>query len=119
MTIGHLLERRRHFRLRFPKSERPIFDSTHGRLVVLEAAEQGLLVAATNIGHVGEPVTGLLIFQDGHRVDIQTLVFRVECSATVLNDVRGVAIADMLREQRRLMRKYPATDFLMPPRTVF
>ncbi len=103
-------ERRRHFRVTYPVREQPELVSADDTWRVSELSEGGLRVRRT--GHapawaVGDAVDGILRFPGGEEVPIQGAVLRVYDRECVVQFTRGVPFAQTLREQQRLLARYP------------
>ena len=79
-------------------------DSAH-RLPVAELSEGGMRILD---GHgLRGPVAGKLEFSDGRTIRVAGRIGRRSNDVTVVRDLQGVTFAEMMNEQRRLVRIYP------------
>jgi len=104
--------KRSHFRLEFPPTERPRLVSGKFELIVLEVSEGGCSVevpesASAAFAVAGVPVKGFMIFADGDRHDVEGKVIRVAGRNRVsIQFTQGVSFAKMMAEHRRILTRY-------------
>ncbi|MHC4878239.1 MAG: PilZ domain-containing protein [Planctomycetota bacterium] len=102
-------ERREYFRVRYPEVERPIIEIDDNRYDVAELSEGGLRV----LGDFGElesaqPVKARLHLLSGEPVKIMATFSRIDEGEAVFDQLAGISFAEMMNEQRYLIRKYPS-----------
>ncbi|MGJ8669452.1 MAG: PilZ domain-containing protein [Oceanococcus sp.] len=103
------IQRRSHFRLRYPEEERLQLCTDEGEFFVCEVSESGLrivLQSDTSLEHVPDRLVGLLSVQ-GDTLAIEGRVLRRDGKEAVLVLSEGIPLPLILNEQRRLLRKYP------------
>ena len=102
------VQRREHFRIEFPSSERPSIIVNGRSHSVIDLSEQGIKVHWTNhdLPLIGNPLYGVVVFTDGSKVDIQGKVIRASGAIVIVNLTQGIPYPKMLAEQRRLIQKY-------------
>jgi hypothetical protein len=111
--VGAPENRRRHFRLRYPPGAGPLLLTGGGEFRVTELSERGLCYSpglATTL--LGESLAGVLRFECGAEARVAGAVTRTSLAATAVRLARGVGLARMLAEQRRILRDFPS--FLRP-----
>lgn len=101
-------ERRRFFRVRYPSTERPVLEIGGIPFDVSELSEGGLR-AGGSAAHLTEAsdVHGTLRLLSGKSFEITAAFARIDGSELVFEDLEGVSFAEMMHEQRYLIRKYP------------
>jgi hypothetical protein len=102
------LNRRRHFRLRYPPGAGPVLVIGTAAFPVVELSERGLqFTEGSRALLLGERLTGALRFAEGSELAVEGVVARITGPRTVLRLVRGVSLSRMLAEQRRILNDYP------------
>lgn len=102
--------KRDHFRVVYPETERPRFWVGTKSFEVLDISEKGLSFAvdAQNPVVARQVVSGVVVFSSGVRVDIAGKIARIDrvrgLCAMKLNE--GVPLMVMIEEQRMLRQKY-------------
>lgn len=97
-------ERRNYYRIRFPATTRPILCVDGRSYVVTELSEGGLRVLEAV--SLPTPFSGSLTFSDGNVANVRGRVLRRDVE-TVVSHLVGIEYADVMREQRRLLRLFP------------
>jgi hypothetical protein len=102
-------ERREYFRIRYPSVERPELELGDDRFDVVELSEGGLRVLG-DFGELesGHLVEGALRLLCGSSLKVTAAFSRIEDGEAVFDNLQGVSFAEMLNEQRYLIRKYPS-----------
>ncbi len=107
-------QKRRHFRLEFPPSERPKLKVGKYELVALDISEGGCSAevdpsVATAFAHVGIRVAGTLVFTNGEKIDVEGEVLRVISPGRLaIVFSKGPSFAKMMAEHRRIRTKFGA-----------
>ena len=102
-------ERRQFFRVRYPGAERPEIEIASEQHAVNELSEGGLRVSgALESLQTGEIIEACLQLLSGTTLPITASCSRTEDEESVFEDLQGVSFAEMLNEQRYLIRKYPS-----------
>ena len=102
-------ERREFFRIRYPSVERPQMEVDDDRFDVAELSEGGLRVLGDfdelESGHQIEATLRLLC---GSSLPVTASFSRIEDGEAVFDNLQGVSFAEIMNEQRYLIRKYPS-----------
>lgn len=100
---------RRHFRLRYPETDRPTLRIGEQDFQVWEISEGGLQFS--RVGDVafqnGDKVSGSIEFHDGQVVIIAGVIGRVQPPVNIIVQLEGIDFARMVKEQLHLRKKYP------------
>jgi len=105
-------QKRKHFRLEFPPSERPKLKVGKYELVVLDVSEGGCSAevdpsVATAFAHAGIRVAGTLIFANGEKIEVEGEVLRVISPGRLaVLFLKGPSFAKMMTEHRRIRAKF-------------
>ena len=105
-------QKRKHFRLEFPPSERPKLKVGKYELVVLDVSEGGCSAevdhsVATAFAHVGIRVAGTLVFAHGEKIEVEGEVQRVISPGRLaILFLKGPSFAKMMTEHRRIRAKF-------------
>lgn len=105
-------QKRAHFRLEFPPSERPLLKIGTFELVVLDVSEGGCSVEAGNsamtfFGHAGIRIVGSCHFTNGEKIEVEGEVLRVISPGRLaIRFSKGPSFARMMAEHRRIRTKY-------------
>ncbi len=102
-------EQRRHFRIHFPVSERPIIEIKGKKYIVVDASEQGLALSvepddALN-GNTGV-IKGAITFKDKETVNVVGKVLRTFQGNLILSLSVGLPLTTIMKQQRYLLQKY-------------
>jgi len=102
-------ERREYFRIRYPSVEQPELELGDDRFDVAELSEGGLRVLG-DFGEIesGHPVEAVLRLLCGSNLQVTASFSRIEDGEAVFEKLQGVSFAEMMNEQRYLIRKYPS-----------
>ena len=100
-------QRRDHFRIVYPKEDRPRFTSGGLTFWVVDLAEQGMKFRSDGVvpWHDGDALRGRIAFHDDGFVDVEGNVLRHVAGNVVATFTRGVPLARIMEEQRWLIRK--------------
>lgn len=101
-------QRRRAFRLRIPKGERLITSIDDVDHVVLEVSEYGLVIDAAEVESVDGICHGAIHWDAKNRSAFEGSVGGFAKGGRVIENVIGITMHDMVRLQRKLMKRYPA-----------
>ncbi len=99
--------RRRFFRLQFPKGEELVALIMGVEYLVTEISERSLRFTVAEIPCQWGLCEGVLHWHDGRMTPFQGRNGPVRQSERIIIEVDGIAFADIIREQRRLLAKYP------------
>lgn len=103
-------ERRQFFRVRYPAIERPIIEIDGSQHEVAELSEGGLRVLGTFTElKAAQQVAAELRLLSGAGLKIAATFARIDGEEAIFENLQGVAFAEMMNEQRYLIRKYPST----------
>ncbi len=102
---------RGHFRIEYPRQERPALVLHDQALEVVDCSESGLryvLPSEEPVPQIGSEVRGVLRFHGGEEVNVEGVVSRLDGpTAAVLLSGGEIPFAIILREQQSLRRRYP------------
>jgi hypothetical protein len=93
-------DRRQHFRVKYPFSERPQLVITRDEFDILDISEQGIRFSMGPI--IGETIT----FHDGESLNLEGKLLRTQDSEVVIQLLKGIPPERISKEQRYLMNKY-------------
>ncbi|USD66758.1 PilZ domain-containing protein [Vibrio sp. SCSIO 43136] len=102
-------QRRKYYRLRYPKEERPVADIMGRKFMVTEISERGMRIKFNDI-HAASPnigVSGKIRFHDGEIIEIEGTTFRLDVEELVIKLTIGPDLKRMTKEQLFLRKKYP------------
>ncbi|MFO0979665.1 MAG: PilZ domain-containing protein [Planctomycetaceae bacterium] len=103
-----MIQRRKFYRLQYPKPERPVLFVGDAEFVVLDLSESGARLEKT-----GEwqreifPDAGTMFFSEGEEYSGMIHVVRVSEHCFAVSFSPPVAFSRIMSEQRKLWRKYP------------
>ena len=98
---------RQFFRIMYPEFERPVFVTDRVTVTVLELSEGGVRLADCPAELCSaEELEGTLKLLSGEQRHITAKFLRTSGTESIFNGLCGIAYADMLAEQRYLIRKY-------------
>ena len=107
------MDRRGHFRLRYPPGAGPVLTTDGTTRAVAELSERGMRFSdGGRTATLAERVAGVLHFSDGTELAVEGAVVRAVGGWTAVRLTRGIHLGRMLSEQRRILRDYPG--FLRP-----
>ncbi|WP_394239621.1 PilZ domain-containing protein [Vibrio astriarenae] len=102
-------QKRRHFRLRYPKRARPVirFDDQHFH--VNELSEGGIRVEMRHpeVYFRGMTVSGRVRMKGGTSIEVEGEVLRIEGNELVIKLLTGPSFKDMMQQQGFVRRHYP------------
>ena len=101
-------DRRATFRLRLPRQQQLIAKIANIDHVVLEISEQSIVVDATEVPNRNGICTGVICWDDEHRSEFRGRLWVPALGGRVIKNVTGITLRDMVRQQRKLIRLYPA-----------
>jgi hypothetical protein len=101
---------RNHFRIEYPKADRPRIKIDKTEFEVLDVSEHGIKFAGGGRFR-GPPKTlvkGTILFKDGKSCDVVGVVLRhmKDTGDVAVKLSQGVPLAKMMEEQRVLLQKY-------------
>ncbi|MDN2480950.1 PilZ domain-containing protein [Vibrio agarivorans] len=102
-------QKRRHFRLRYPKRARPVIRLDDQHFHVNELSEGGVRVEMRHpeVYLPGIMVTGRIALKGGHSLDLEGQVLRVEGNELIVKLFTGPSFKDMMHQQGFVRRHYP------------
>jgi hypothetical protein len=107
------VNRRGHFRLRYPPGGGPVLTTDGTTRAVTELSERGLRFSdGGRTATLADRVAGVLHVPDGSELAVEGAVVRAIGGWIAVRLTRGVHLGRMLSEQRRILRDYP--NFLRP-----
>lgn len=104
--------KRKHFRLEFPRAERPRLVTGEFELTVLEVSEGGCSVEVADedlasFPKAGIKISGDMVFSDGDRLAIEGSVLRLSHgNRLAIRFSKGLTFAKMMAEHRRILAKH-------------
>lgn len=98
---------RRVFRLKLPSEDMLKAVINDQVYLVQEVAEYSLWLTVPDIVGCRDAVSGTVIWNNGEESQFQGEVGRINKGARVIWNVTGIGMQDVVREQRRLLAKYP------------
>ncbi len=105
----HDIQRRAHFRLRYPMPARPVLRAGNEIYYVNEISEGGMrLVLHSDNPQSAAPeqLSGELTLA-GERLSIDAQLLRREGREVIMRLAKGIPLSLVLSEQRRLLKAYP------------
>ena len=110
--------KRHHFRLEYPLSDRPEVLIDGEKHTVVDISEKGMRFALTPKfrGALKSAIKGVITFEDGKQVEVSGTVLRItdDKAHCVVLLTHGVPLAKMMEEQRFLIRKYKRIRYTSP-----
>lgn len=101
------MNQRTHFRLEYPKPDRPTILIDGSTFEILDLSEQGCRFAVKSIFvSAKQAIRGTVRFKDGKTCDVVGHILRSTDDSCVLVLNKGVPLAKMHEEQRIMIRKY-------------
>lgn len=104
------VQKRRHFRLEYPKPDRPTLVFDKQKLEVLDLAERGIKFFCNKkfVPKQDQPIIGKVHFKDGKILPIAGTVLRYELDKDicVMQLTQGIPYTKMMEEQLAILRKY-------------
>ncbi|CAH0539384.1 PilZ domain-containing protein [Vibrio marisflavi] len=102
-------QKREHFRLRYPKSDRPVIHLIDGNYLVSEISEKGLrvLMKNTSILCSGMSIHGVLTLHEDNEVNVEGYIRRFENDEVILELEKGPSLKMMESEKVHLRREFP------------
>lgn len=102
-------DKRRYYRLQYPKPERPTVWFRGCCYEVSEISEGGvrIMLAGGCAVRLGQAFAGVLRFKDGGTHPIVGVVIRLDDSEIVVQLSKGISLKRMIAEQSRLRKRYP------------
>lgn len=106
--MSSYLQKRKFYRLRYPKRARPFVRFGDEMFQVTEVSEGGIRMVVSNYGSMykGLTVKGILNLNDS-RIDIEGAVLRFEGDEVIVQLLKGPSFKIMVDEQRHIRNKYP------------
>lgn len=108
--VDDVVQKRKHFRLEYPKTDRPILAFDKFKFEILDLAEKGIRFACDKkfVPKASQPIIGKVHFKDGKVVPVSGTVIRfdIDKDACVLQLTQGIPYAKMMEEQLTILRKY-------------
>ena len=102
-------QRRAHFRLFYPESERPVMDANGQQHRVVEIAEGGIRIVV-NRGEsmqLGDAFGGDICFHDDGVERVAGEVYRLDEVLAVIKLANGLSLHRVMLEQAYIKKKYP------------
>ena len=97
-------QKRRHFRVAYPLSNRPQLLLNGEKYDVVDISEQGIKYCCPGCGMTtGGALEGVVEFPDGETFDIEGKALRVE---VILQLRKGIPYTQIVKEQMRLIKEY-------------
>ncbi|MDC0609197.1 PilZ domain-containing protein [Vibrio sp.] len=102
-------QRRQYFRLRYPKSARPVIRVEDKTFSVCESSEGGLRVLMGQVAslYCGLRMSATVSLHNESDVDIEGSILRFDDNEVVIKLDKGLSFKDMVAEQRYVKQKFP------------
>jgi len=102
-------QKRKHFRLRYPKADRPFLHLIDGDYLVSELSEKGMriLMRNTSVLCQGMSVHGVVQLHQQSEIDITGAILRFEGNEVILKLDKGPSLRVMEAEKVHLRHEYP------------
>ena len=102
---------RQYFRLVYPTDMTPSIKIGDHVYPVPEISEGGIRVQATRFPGlvVGDEVVATLFFDDGDELDVSGVVYRQDKQDYIIAPLIGISFKRIVKEQRKLLNRYPTT----------
>ena len=107
MSHGNNKNDRRRFRVQFPPGSMLKAIINGLEYDVVEVAELSIVVTAKNVLNQGRICVGTITWSDGRHQEFTGNTGRLSDLGRVIDEIRGISVQEILREQRRLLRKFP------------
>lgn len=106
------IQRRQHYRLLYPYSERPRFHVGLTTWQVVDLSEGGAFLARGKADFPKEKaeVAGTIVFADSAQEQVAGTVIRHSRDGWVVRFEKGVSMRRMMEEQRRIIARYLRPD---------
>lgn len=101
-------ERRRVFRLRLPVGATLLAVIGGVKFTVLEVSELSLLLAAESVPNHEGICRGVIYWTPDERSEFSGTVGATVNNRVIIHDVEGITMSHMVRQQRRVINRYPA-----------
>ncbi len=102
-------QKRKYYRLRYPKRARPILRIKDQYYHICEVSEKGIRVLIENVASVyrGLTMAGTLRLHGNTQISVEGAVLRFDNDEVILLLSKGPTLKNMLEEQRHIKNKYP------------
>jgi len=103
-------QKRKFYRLKYPKRAMPVIRIKGEQFYVTEVSEQGLRVIIRGLGMLyhGLRLAGTIKLHGDNRIDVEGAILRFDDNEVVLQLNKGPSFKDMVQEQRHIRNKYPS-----------
>lgn len=100
-------QKRQFFRIEYPIDERPSLIVGDDTYEVLDTSERGMRLAPIHAQAVPAALKGILRFRDGSECQVAGSVARqAPDGSLVVKLTLGISLAQIMKEQRRLIQRY-------------
>ncbi|MBD1557672.1 PilZ domain-containing protein [Vibrio sp. S9_S30] len=109
MSQTSVEQKRRYYRLRYPKQERPVLRIKDQYYHICEVSEKGIRVLMANVASLyrGLTMAGTLRLHGNMNVSVEGAVLRFDNDEVILQLSKGPSLKNMVEEQRHIRKKYP------------
>ncbi|MFM2590192.1 PilZ domain-containing protein [Vibrio sp. TBV020] len=107
--MSDVVQKRRYYRLKYPKRARPFVRFGDEMFQVTEVSEGGIRMVTNHFTSMykGLTVKGLLNLNEENTVEIEGAVLRFDNDEVIIQLVKGPTFKIMVDEQRYIRTKYP------------
>ena len=102
-------QQRKHFRVEYPKDDRPSFQTKKSQYTIVNLSEKGLLILSDSSGTplaVGKTMRGDVVFSDAETVGVEGKVLRDIDGSVAVVLTSGIPLTKIMTEQRYLINRY-------------
>ena len=93
-------QRREHFRIEYPYTERPKLTITGGEFTAIDVSETGMKFA------IKKPLRAAITFHDGETLNVEGEILRIQGNEVVVRFSKGIPPRRIMKEQQYLLSKY-------------
>ncbi|MDN3682449.1 PilZ domain-containing protein [Vibrio tapetis subsp. quintayensis] len=102
-------QKRKYYRLKYPKRAMPVMRIQGEQFHVSEVSEKGIRIIMNRLNSLyhGLSLAGSVKLHGDQNIKIEGAVLRMENSEVILQLSKGPSFKDMVQEQRFIRNKYP------------
>ncbi|BCL73489.1 conserved hypothetical protein [Vibrio nigripulchritudo MADA3029] len=102
-------QKRKYYRLRYPKQERPVLRVKDQYYHICEVSEKGIRVLMANVASLyrGLSMAGTLRLNANTHIPVEGSLLRFDKNEVIFQLSKGPSLKNMVEEQRHIRKKYP------------
>ncbi|GAB2659442.1 PilZ domain-containing protein [Vibrio panuliri] len=107
--MDEFVQKRRYYRLKYPRRGRPVVRIDDQLFHVSEISEKGIRIVMNNFASLyrGLTLTGTLNLSIDYQIPVKGKVLRFDDNEVILQLDQGPSFKDMVEQQRHVRNKYP------------